>query len=184
VQMHFNDLELRIRNFAITILGALLGGAALTLKDQVRVTIHGHSMPAAALLTAAAIIPWLAFYFMDWFWYHKLLIGAVKHGVAIEERLTPTLRDIALTKTIKDNFSKERSNVSMNVFYWTIVGALIALTFALAYGMGETANSGAQNNNAGGTHPIQNTNSSSRNAPSGAACDASHNDNAPPAAAP
>lgn len=168
VQMHFNDLGLRIRNFAITVLGALLGGAALTLKDQVRVTILNHSMPAAALLTIVAIVTWVAFYVMDRFWYHELLLGAVAHGAALEDRLSPTLPGIGLTKTIGANFTKEQSKGRMKLFYLSITGALVVLTLALAFGMGAPANAGAQNNNAGGAPPLQNTNSSNQNTPPGA----------------
>ena len=34
VQQHFNDLELQIRNFAITLLVAVMGGTAFTLKEH------------------------------------------------------------------------------------------------------------------------------------------------------
>jgi hypothetical protein len=34
VQQHFNDLELRIRNYAITLLGALFGVAAYAFKEH------------------------------------------------------------------------------------------------------------------------------------------------------
>ena len=36
------------------------------------------------------------FYFMDKHWYHRLLIGAVKHGIAIEKKYATQLPELQL----------------------------------------------------------------------------------------
>ncbi len=80
VQQHFNDIEIRIRSFAISFLGVVLGAAAVA-----------HQQAASSLLAAAlafvGLIGWVGFYMMDGLWYHRLLYGAVKHGQAVEEVL-------------------------------------------------------------------------------------------------
>jgi hypothetical protein len=92
VQQHFNDIELRIRNYAITLLGALFGVAAYAFKE------HAPRMVVEGLLFASLILCY-AFYFMDRHWYHRLLLGAVKHGQSIEDR-APS--ELGLTKAIGD----------------------------------------------------------------------------------
>lgn len=137
VQEHFNDLELRIRNFAITVLGAVLSGTALSLKEGLAVSLAHRKLPLAVLLMLVALITWLAFYFMDRLWYHRLLYGAVAHGLRIEERLALVLPDIGLTHSIGDASPiklwkwKIKTTAKMDLFYLTIAGILTLLLVAL-----------------------------------------------------
>jgi hypothetical protein len=102
VQEHFNDLELRIRNFAVTLLVAIVGATAFSLKERYVVSIGGISFPLAAAVLCAGIIGWLAFYFMDMHWYHRLLLGSVKHSVRIEKDRAVTTPELGLSRAIGD----------------------------------------------------------------------------------
>jgi hypothetical protein len=95
VQQHFNDLELRIRNFALTALSVVSAAAALSIKDD-------PSMIVCLTLIFVALITWIAFFVMDYYWYHPLLKGAVDHGIEVEKRLKQVLPEIGLTTTIGD----------------------------------------------------------------------------------
>jgi hypothetical protein len=72
VQMHFNDIAIKIRTFALTLIAAIL-----TAQSFANVKI-------VWLPIAAALGCWLAFYLMDRWWYHYLLLGAVTHGTDLE----------------------------------------------------------------------------------------------------
>ncbi len=87
VQQHFNDLELRIRNFALIVTGAFLGLGGYAIKDGGYATVVGSQIPSAALIVGASLLPLLAFYVMDRLWYHRLLDGSVKAGAKAEEAL-------------------------------------------------------------------------------------------------
>jgi hypothetical protein len=80
VQQHFNDLELRIRNFAITFTAAVLGLVGWALKEGV-----DSFLPTGLL--AIGTLGWVAFYLMDRHWYHRYLDAAVEHGRRIENWL-------------------------------------------------------------------------------------------------
>jgi hypothetical protein len=55
VQQHFNDIELRIRQYAVTILGAIVGLSAVTLKEPMTMSLFGEKyLVAAALMIVAA----------------------------------------------------------------------------------------------------------------------------------
>lgn len=84
VQQHFNDIVLRIRNLALTLLLAVFGAAALALREDIHILIRGVQLSLATAVLAVGLVGWLAFYFIDRFWYHKLLVGAVIHGEALE----------------------------------------------------------------------------------------------------
>lgn len=83
VQQHFNDLELRIRSIAVALVGVVMGAAAVALRE-------GNPWVAAAILFAG-LVCWLAFYLMDAVWYHKLLRGAVQHGMDLEDAIRAEL---------------------------------------------------------------------------------------------
>jgi len=85
VQMHFNDLELRIRSYGLTTIAAIVGLAGLDAA-----VVHTK---VNILIIFAALVIWLAFFLMDLFWYHPFLKAAVKHGEAIEklEKTAPAM---------------------------------------------------------------------------------------------
>jgi len=87
VQQHFNDLELRIRNYALIVVGALLGLGGYALKEAIRIQLFGVTFSASGLIILLSAIPLVAFYFMDRFWYHKLLEGSVQAGAKAEQEL-------------------------------------------------------------------------------------------------
>ena len=129
VQEHFNDLELRIRNFAITVLVGVLGVAGYALKEKMLVQLFGRTFNFAVLLLLAGIIAWVAFYFMDRWWYHRLLYGAVQHGLAIEERHPEMLPELGLTTSISDASPiwKIRTTTKIDLFYGAVLLLLVVI---------------------------------------------------------
>jgi len=87
VQQHFNDLELRIRNFALVVTGAFLGLGGYAIRDGGIINAFGWEVSISGLVVLSAIVPLLAFYFMDRLWYHRLLDGAVQAGIEAENAL-------------------------------------------------------------------------------------------------
>lgn len=137
VQMHFNDLELRIRNFAILALGAMLSVTGIALGSGRNVDMEGLEVPYAALLLIVGVVVWMAFWFMDRHWYHRLLLGSVRHGLVVEKSLKNILPEAQLTESIKrespNNFlgREIRSHHRLNLFYWVVAGILIIAATAL-----------------------------------------------------
>jgi FMN phosphatase YigB (HAD superfamily) len=131
VQQHFNDLELRIRNYAVTVLAAMLGLTAYGLREDLQVTVFGFRTSVAAALLYFAILPWSAFYVMDRHWYHRLLYGAVHHGQRIERRWQRILPEITLTDSIGDHSPVKiwkitlHSRHKMSLFYWAGIALLV-----------------------------------------------------------
>ena len=84
VQQHFNDIEMHVRNLALTILGAVVAFAKfLDLKNEGTSAVLPQGMLFLALTVLIA-----AFWFMDKHWYHRLLMGAVREGAHLEKTLT------------------------------------------------------------------------------------------------
>jgi hypothetical protein len=103
VQQHFNDIELRIRNFAVTVFAASFGALAYALEKPSELNLFGFRTPLTSGVIVVALTSWLAFYFMDRWWYHQLLIGSVLKAVDLENQLARHFTDIELTKRIGDS---------------------------------------------------------------------------------
>ena len=96
VQMHFNDIEWRIRGLALTVATFALGAAGITAKDGTRI---GWLSQGAVVLMIGLLL-WYAFYFVDRVWYHPLLKGAVEQGTEIEQEIQKYLPHAGMTATI------------------------------------------------------------------------------------
>jgi MFS family permease len=100
VQEHFNDLELQIRNFAITLLVAVMGGTAFTLKEHYNIQFGDQTFSLAVVVLLAGVLGWVAFYFMDRHWYHRLLIGSVMHTISNIEVPYESFAPLGLSRRI------------------------------------------------------------------------------------
>jgi hypothetical protein len=131
VQQHFNDIEMKIRNAAITVMAALLGATGFALKEHLVVSILTIHFPIATLLLMTALLSWWAFYFMDRHWYHRLLMGAVKHGEKIENSFKGIIPEIDLTNSISAASPAKilcfeiHSTRKMQIFYGTVAFCIV-----------------------------------------------------------
>jgi hypothetical protein len=123
VQMHFNDLCLRLRSVAITVLGTLLGAAAAAFKFGGTIRIFDHEEPTAVIFFVISMIVWIAFFWIDRYWYHELLKGAVHHGQEIEEKFKEEIPEISLALKIREQSHQSfgmNAAKKLNIFYWGI----------------------------------------------------------------
>jgi hypothetical protein len=143
VQQHFNDLELRIRNFALVVTGAFLGLGGYAIKDGGVITFFGHVISIAGLIVFSAILPLFAFYFMDRFWYHRLLEGSVKAGIEAEAALNGLGYQVNLGTeiskaspfTIWPTTLRVHSKTKMDMFYGILLVALLIVAACLGIGV-------------------------------------------------
>lgn len=142
VQQHFNDLELRIRNLTVTLLGAATTALSITSGGVgVRlfaVRIFGTEMALQVPLLIASLVLVAAFWGMDRLWYHRLLTGAVKEGARLEASLHDQGVPINLGTTISEespvNFwgYRIRSTNKVDLFY-LLPATLMLLGIVLSF---------------------------------------------------
>jgi len=129
VQQHFNNIELQIRNYAVTLLAALFGIAAYAFKEEVAYQL------VLGVLGAGLFICY-AFYFMDRHWYHRLLVGAVKHGTFIENG-SPA--EMGLTKAISAESALKWFGIELHatdkilVFYWMLAFPIVVMGIVIFF---------------------------------------------------
>lgn len=97
VQMHFNDISLRIRNFLITVILATFGAAGFILNYNIKLLeVEGVSFSPLPLLFIASWVAIHLLYFMDRDWYHRLLKGAVEAAIPVEEKYRDLIPGLSL----------------------------------------------------------------------------------------
>ncbi|BBC40855.1 hypothetical protein FA893_16925 [Photobacterium damselae subsp. piscicida] len=140
VQQHFNDLEMKVRNFGLLIISAFISAIGVSLKSQYSAVVFDYNVPVAAFLSFGALVVWILVFFMDVYWYHPLLIGSVKKGAEIEEQLSEQLPNINLTLTIGKESSidigplkKVRSTRKAKIFYWGIAVVLAVMSVGIGF---------------------------------------------------
>jgi len=132
VQQHFNNIEMKIRNFAIAVFAAFLGAAGLALKEGLSVTFAGWAVPLASTVLIAGMFALAPFYVMDRFWYHRLLYGAVEHAKTIEKRHVSHMPEIGLSMSISTASPwrigrlEIHSSSKIAIFYGLLVVILLA----------------------------------------------------------
>lgn len=150
VQQHFNDIEMRIRNFAITVIGALVTALGFSYQKNVSVSVFGLHFSSSMAIVFFAALAWCGFYFMDRFWYHKLLKGAVDHASAIEERYQDELPELSLGRGISKSSPLKLcgftigSNQKITIFYFLGLLGILAIGTAILFSQPATKDSQAQ----------------------------------------
>lgn len=147
VQKHFNEIEWKIRGLALTLITAVLGASALGAKDGTILNLRLFHLKLAAAILIVGIVVWFAFYFVDKVWYHRLLIGSVRYGEAVEESMGDAMPGSGLTKTISEaspfpfkwfHLGKQRkihSDTKLSIYYWVIGALLVLLTIGAQVGV-------------------------------------------------
>lgn len=144
VQMHFNDMLMKVRNLGVTLLLAVFGAAAFSLQYELYLHLPFGRYHLATLIIAFGLIAWLSIWFMDRY-YNKLLAGAVSKSTEIEDLydedwlgMTHSITHESRTLLGRTNAMKARNQLSlflylpillMGLFYIVIV----ALWFQPAY---------------------------------------------------
>ncbi|KAA5599173.1 hypothetical protein [Blastochloris sulfoviridis] len=100
VQKHFNDIEMRIRGLFITIVLAIAAAQGFLIENDISFNYSQLKIKSVIFAPILGIIASFLFYLMDRYWYHRLLVGAVKHAIEIEKRFGDTLPELCLTKAI------------------------------------------------------------------------------------
>jgi hypothetical protein len=113
-QTHFNDILMRIRNFAFLIAAAVVGAATSLIPKQ-----QTNDLTQIGWLFIGAMVPWLSLYILDRYYYHVLLIGAVTYAEEIEVKYPILGLSSSITKLNRNNSvllaKSGRSKVS--IFY-------------------------------------------------------------------
>ena len=105
VAMHFNDLLIRLRTQALGGVAALAAVAAVMVRGDLAPTLRWSVLSCAFLLL---MLFWTAVWILDMRYYNRLLHGAVKALLEIEElsRKDQTIPGLALSTRIEETVER------------------------------------------------------------------------------
>jgi hypothetical protein len=130
VQMHFNDLIMRNRQIVMTAVLTVFGAAAFSLQfPNLILDISVVKFHAAAAITLFALGLLLSMLLLDYFYYFRLLLGAVDWGEKIERVLqTRSSNQLGgLTLAISNTVDRKTAQRSLLSFY--IIPLLLGSVF-------------------------------------------------------
>jgi hypothetical protein len=121
-QMHFNDLIIRFRSIILSVFVAALG-LIFAASKQATITVHDIN-----LLLSIALVFWLSCFILDYFYYHKLLMGAIKHAEKFDNSEFFKKKGLyGLTSRISSEISPPKAKIFIWVFYLFPVAALLTI---------------------------------------------------------
>ena len=100
VQMHFNDMEMKVRNLYFTIVAASFGLIGVIQGKRIEFFAPNISVSLSIFVVLALVPISMLFYFMDRHWYHRLLQGSVNQCIIIEKKYADSLPEIQLGSQI------------------------------------------------------------------------------------
>jgi len=141
-QMHFNDMLMKMRTTGVSIVLAVFGAAAYSLQyDKLYLAIYGYSFHTSVLIIAFGLGMLVGVFGLDYLYYYKMLLGAVKRGYEIDEtyknRRVDDCKIFGMTTMIRDEIGKpERSKYFIWLFYGLIfvlgVGFIVGILLGYA----------------------------------------------------
>mgnify|MGYP006091024261 CR=1 FL=1 len=112
VQMHFNELILKFRTGSISVLTVMFAAAITSFK------LVGQDLTVDLSRVVYMLLAfWIALFVLDYFYYNKLLLGAVKHADKFEGALFDAGANKSLTTSIKEEVSTRWSKFYIIIFY-------------------------------------------------------------------
>jgi len=193
VQKHFNDISMRIRSMFITILLALFASVGFLLDKKLSLRISAVNIQFATLVPIFGVLGTYLFYFIDRYWYHRLLVGSVRHAITIEKKYKELIPELSLSDVIRTEspYSPGRivrflanllvthdkyratgqlhSDGKIELFYKSVVISLILTAVMLAGFGGVTIDVGGRSNRHIGAPLVNDASSTSPPSPTPAA---------------
>lgn len=111
-QMHFNDVIIKFRSIVLSVFIASIGfiygiSEKLQFTDSTKIKWFGLAM-----------VFWLSCFILDYFYYHKLLLGAVKHAEKFDNNeVFQKIGLVGMTKTISLKITALRTQMTIWLFY-------------------------------------------------------------------
>ena len=100
VQQHFNDVSMKVRNFAVVVFSAFLTGVGLSIHKEIFIELFGFKLNAAVLFAIVGMFVTQLIHFMDTYWYHVFLKSAVKETLKLEDEIKSILSVNSLSGAI------------------------------------------------------------------------------------
>lgn len=139
-QMHFNEMIMRMRTTGVSVVIGVYGAAAFALGQYPAkfLSIGGMNIHVSAVIIAFGILLLASIFVLDYCYYFRLLIGAVRRATEIDAaydgRLVLGARLFGMTTRITGEVSRRRAEISLRFFYGApLVAGMVSLIYLLGF---------------------------------------------------
>jgi len=122
-QMHFNELIIRARTTGVSVVMGVYGAAALAIGQYPRqyLDLRGFKVHVAAAIIVFGLLLLASIFVLDFFYYYRMLIGAVRRGEEIDDAYSDRVVDgsklFGMTRLISKEVSRCRAILCLIGFY-------------------------------------------------------------------
>jgi hypothetical protein len=123
-QMHFNDMLMRTRSLAATVVIGVFGAAAALVGQYPTrlITICCRSIHISAIVIAFGLVLLICVFLLDYVYYYRLLLAAVERGEALERNLSilvpgPPTPSFSLSRYLSEKVSRRHATSVLAFFY-------------------------------------------------------------------
>ena len=102
VQQHFNEIEMKVRGLFVTMVVAIAAAQGFLIEKKLSVPFGSFTIMYATFMPLLGILATYLFYFMDRYWYHRLLMGSILHGGSIEKKYESEIPELGLGSKISE----------------------------------------------------------------------------------
>jgi len=136
-QMHFNDMIMKMRTTGVTTVLAFFGAASISLQyANLYLTIFNFSFHASILIIASGLVLLFAIFVLDYFYYYKMLLGAVERGYQIDQAYEKKLIDGTKMFGLTTEISKAIGRPHLSkLFIWIFYGLVFAFGIIFIIGI-------------------------------------------------
>ena len=136
-QMHFNDMLMRTRATAGSIVLAAFGAAAVSIAQHPDrlIRLPGTAIHVASVIVVAGLLLLTAVFVLDYFYFYRMLLAVVRLGVELEvESRQPTSPiELEVTGCIAKAVPERLASLVILVFYGIpFVAGLVFLGYLVA----------------------------------------------------
>jgi hypothetical protein len=123
VQMHFNEIILRMRTTGISVVIAVYGAAAISISQfpSKSLLVFGRLIHPSAAILLFGLFLLVGIFAMDYLYYYRLLVASVEMGEAFDQRMGGRefsgVRLFGLTTLISSRVTRWRARLTLWLFY-------------------------------------------------------------------
>lgn len=140
-QMHFNDMLMRTRSLAATVVIGVFGAAAALVGQYPtrHIIVCCWSVHISAVVIVFGLVLLLCVFLLDYLYYYRLLLGAVERGEVIERELSilvpaGTMPSFSLSLYLSQKVSRRHAKAVLLIFYGIPLGTgLVFLLYLLVF---------------------------------------------------
>lgn len=133
-QMHFNEMIMRMRTTSISIFLAIFGAAAYSMQYKIYLKFSNFEFHASVLIMVVGLAMLISVFFIDFFYYNKMLRGAVEKSYEIDDAFKNTKIQgttlFGMSTLIKDSIGKEGTSKKWIILFY-LIPIIIGTTFML-----------------------------------------------------